>query len=120
MLLGATVPSALGIVDRGVALLARSGFGDEAPAAYSLLLIHGVQYVAMEGELPRYTRERIAMRELYRRLADDRTRPGLAQAGSAFPAITGDALFAYGIDRLLDGLDARRGALNRQRRAHQS
>jgi AcrR family transcriptional regulator len=115
MLRGATVPSALRIVDLGVALLARSGFGDEAPAAYSLLLIYGCQYVAMEDELPEHARARMAMRELFTSFRDDATRPGLAQAGAAFPAITGDDLFAYGLERVLDGLEVRRRQLAAER-----
>jgi AcrR family transcriptional regulator len=117
MLHGATVPSALRIIDRGVTRLVRAGFGDEAPTAYSLLLNHAVQFIAMEDELPDYTRQRMAMRERFRSLADDTTRPGFAHAGAAFAAMTADDLFTYGVDRLLDGLDTRRRAIVRAKRA---
>lgn len=120
MLRGATVPSALRIIDRGVSLLVRDGFGDEAPAAYSLLLNYGVQFIAMEDELPAYTRDRMAMRELFRSLADDPARPGFGHAGAAFAAMTADDAFTYGVDRLLDGLEARRRSIRRAARAARS
>jgi AcrR family transcriptional regulator len=47
---GATVPSALPIMDRGIGLLAAAGFGPRAPLAYAVLLNSAILLVALDDD----------------------------------------------------------------------
>ncbi|MYW02231.1 TetR/AcrR family transcriptional regulator C-terminal domain-containing protein [Streptomyces sp. SID3343] len=88
---GPTVPSALPIIDHGVALLARSGLGDEALAGYTFLLSGALSSIAID---------------------DDRARLGVTpEMGDLTPHLHagGEGLRAFGaaLVRLEAGPDAR-------------
>ncbi len=47
---GPSIPSAVAIIDRGVGILVRAGFGDDAPRVYSALLNGALLLVSLEDE----------------------------------------------------------------------
>jgi len=111
---GATMPSALRLIDSGVLVLARAGFGAEAPLAYSVLLNAACQLIAIEDD-------RDSRPQAGRRVAGvfdaQPDRPGLAAMSGAALAdpdqlrTDDDLLYRYTIGCCLDGLDARLAAL---------
>jgi AcrR family transcriptional regulator len=110
---GPTVPSALPIIDHGVALLARSGLGDEAMAGYSFLLAGALSPIAVDDD-----RVRLGVSVDMGDLAQDlRTGgEGLRVFGAVLDRLDDgpDArekyaqyIHTYTIDRALDGIEAR-------------
>lgn len=121
---GPTVPAALDIIDRGIEVLRKAGFGDEAPAIYSTLLNGAFLLVALDDD---HDREPSAHQQAAAVLAsfrDDLKRPGLAAIGRFVHGSEADAegvhdfneeFYAYYIDRLLDGVQTRLAALGEAR-----
>ncbi|MEV1082862.1 TetR family transcriptional regulator [Streptomyces sp. NPDC050211] len=113
---GPTVPSALAIIDNGVQVLQKAGFGAQAAPMYSMLLNGAFLLVALDDdhdEAPE-THQRAA--EVLGAFSDDHDRPGLAAMGSYVNAskVSAEAVhgfnndfYDYVIDCLLDAAEAR-------------
>ncbi|WP_083419228.1 MULTISPECIES: TetR family transcriptional regulator [unclassified Pseudofrankia] len=110
---GATVPSALPIMDRGIGLLAAAGFGDRAPLAYATLLNSAILLVALDDDRALAGHGRAAAATTLQTMAAP---PG-AGAGWATmqpwlrswaqdPDASRATLYRYTIECLLSGLEA--------------
>lgn len=117
---GATVPAALRIIDTGVRVLRTAGFGDEAPAVFSMLVNGAFLLVALDDDhdLEPSAHQRAATILIAYR--GDAGHPGLAAMGDYVHGSETDAenvhdfnerFYRYHIHRLLDGAQARLEAL---------
>lgn len=113
-LAGPTVPSAMRIIDRGVTVLQRAGFGDEAVDIYSYLVGTGFLHVDLEDERAERVEERLAARDAFLAHGNREDSPGLAAMASQLstrgrtPAqIVKDdeKAFRYIVDLCLDGAE---------------
>ncbi|MEU4393965.1 TetR family transcriptional regulator [Kribbella sp. NPDC023855] len=77
-LAGPTVPSALRIIDRGVVVLQRAGFGDQAVAVYTFLVGTAFLHVPLEDERSERVDERLAARDVFLAHGRGDDAPGLA------------------------------------------
>lgn len=103
---GPVVPSAQRWIDEGVTRLEAAGLRDEAAVAYTVMLNSAVQLIAVEDDRDARPGLREAMR---RQLAAPRVDgAGMAAMAAAFAGEwDNDRVYAYGVDRLLDGVAAR-------------
>ncbi len=105
-------PNALGVVEALLSVLRPAGFeGKTLLLAYGAVLNHGYSYAASEAAYvvasPNAGREQVrAMAEaLVTSLPADRF-PNLVAAAPAMATLTPDEQFEFGLQRLLDGLEA--------------
>lgn len=119
-LYGATSAPAAAIVDRGVRALQAAGFGDEAPKAYLMVINTACLIVSMEDEQHRNTEIKERTGQALAEFRGDAERPGLAAMGAAmFDLLTESGrragffadFYDYAVERSLDGLACRLGAL---------
>lgn len=102
------VPAATAIIEEGVGRLAAAGFGDEAPAAYVTLLNAAVHLIAAEDERDAAPKLRASIARRLAELRDDPSRPGAAALATVLTdGWERDQIFAYMVDRTLDGVEAR-------------
>lgn len=105
---GPVVPAMLRLIDRGVVLLAAAGFGNEAPAAYSMLVDVAVMRIAVEEGRDSHA---LPCEEVERVLAEYRDRGdrrGLRLVVSACRSgWEADGLYDYSVERTLDGIALR-------------
>jgi AcrR family transcriptional regulator len=107
---GPVVPAALRGIDRGVRILAGAGLGDEAAIALTVLLSSAVQLIAVEENWA--AGESLSdIREVLGEYRDSATYPGLAAMSSFVDKCDFDALYQYGIVRVLDGIAERMRAV---------
>ncbi|MBZ4318519.1 TetR/AcrR family transcriptional regulator [Streptomyces huiliensis] len=113
--LGPTVPAALPAIDRGVRVLLRAGFGQDATLVYRYLLNSAFMLVATEDEEEANPGGRSRMTEVLGAYHDADDRPGLAAAGSDVlhraadprsPQEMAADFFAFTVARALDGAEA--------------
>ncbi|WP_171168512.1 TetR/AcrR family transcriptional regulator [Streptomyces sp. I05A-00742] len=113
--LGPTVPAALPAIDRGVRVLQRAGFGQDATLVYRYLLNSAFMLVATEDEQEANPGARSRMTEVLGAYHDDTEQPGLAAAGSDVLTRAADPrtpqemaadFFAFTVARALDGAEA--------------
>jgi AcrR family transcriptional regulator len=108
---GPVVPAALRGLDRGVRILAEAGLGDEAAIACTVLLNSALLTIVIEED--RATRSSLSdVREVLAAYRDSLTYPGLAAMSSFVEKYDFDALYWYGIVRMLDGITDRLAELN--------
>ncbi|QFG26242.1 TetR/AcrR family transcriptional regulator [Actinomadura sp. WMMB 499] len=106
------VPSATAIIEEGVRRLSAAGFGDEAPAAYVTLINAMVHLIAAEDDRDAAPKLRDSSGDRLAELRDDRERPGVAALATALTSgFKREQIFAYTVDRTLDGVEARLTAL---------
>ncbi|MFC0623438.1 TetR/AcrR family transcriptional regulator [Kribbella deserti] len=111
-LAGPTVPSAMRIIDRGVTVLQRAGFGDESVDIYSFLVGTGFLHVDLEDDRAERLEERLDARDAFLAHSNREETPGLAamaaqlgKRGRTPQEITSDdeRAYRYIIDLCLDG-----------------
>ncbi|WP_331770931.1 TetR family transcriptional regulator (plasmid) [Embleya sp. NBC_00888] len=118
VLRGPNVPAALPIIDHGVALLARSGLGVEAMAAYHVLFAGAMSPIAIEDDRSAAGVSAVDMSELSEQLAAGgeglrafaATLAHLRQGPDEREAYALH-IYTYTLDRALDGIAARIEAL---------
>ncbi|MFD2419557.1 TetR/AcrR family transcriptional regulator [Amycolatopsis pigmentata] len=119
-LYGATSAPAATIVDHGVRTLQAAGFGDEAPKAYLMVINAACLILSMEDEQHRNAEIKERTGEALAKFRGETDRPGLAAMGAAmFELITEPGrranffadFYDYAVERCLDGLACRLGAL---------
>jgi hypothetical protein len=107
-------------VDHGVRTLQAAGFGDEAPKAYLMLINTACLLLSMEDEQHRNIEIKERTGEALAEFRGDAGRPGLAAMGAAmFDLLTEPErranfftdFYDYAVERCLDGLACRLGAL---------
>ncbi|MFI1393431.1 TetR/AcrR family transcriptional regulator [Streptomyces sp. NPDC020681] len=110
-------PNALALGETLLAILADAGLGDDdAARAQYLLIVHVLGSVALEAaELDRHApappeAQRIAARRTALRAVPAGLYPRTAAAGEVMAGFVSTEQFAWGLDRVLDGLPLRRDA----------
>ncbi|WP_018685752.1 TetR/AcrR family transcriptional regulator [Actinokineospora enzanensis] len=101
---GALVPGLHGLIDRGVRVLRRSGFGEHSAPAYTLLVDQAWLLIAAENDRGPRLRERAAI--VHDELCARTDAPGLAELGRFHHAHADADLFGYALARCLDGVAA--------------
>ncbi|MCP2262435.1 transcriptional regulator, TetR family [Streptoalloteichus tenebrarius] len=111
---GPVTDSALPLIDRGVEVLTRAGFGSEAPAVFSILMNGAFFLVAWEDEHHATPVSYHRLTSFLRSFRGDGARPGLAAMGEYVDQVpAGDMEAFHGghhsllVDVLLDGAAAR-------------
>ncbi|SFH66141.1 regulatory protein, tetR family [Amycolatopsis regifaucium] len=115
-LFGPSVAAAVPTMDTGIGRLLAAGFGAEAPFAYNLLLATACQFVAMEDDRESAMALQLDRSEGYAAYRDRGDLPGMAALGESIAALVADPdlaagyyerLYAYAVERCLDGLEHR-------------
>ncbi|MGW0518513.1 TetR/AcrR family transcriptional regulator [Crossiella sp. NPDC003009] len=113
VLRGPIVPSALRILDRGVRVLQRAGFGAEAPMIYSSLLNAGMLLIMSYDERDAESAStKTTITEALGAYRDDE-RTGLAAMAEYLLTPGGtEPFYAYAVQRAVDGAQARLAELH--------
>ncbi|WP_181771363.1 TetR/AcrR family transcriptional regulator [Amycolatopsis pittospori] len=115
-LFGPSVAAAVPTMDTGIGRLLAAGFGDEAPLAYNLLVATACQFVAMEDDRESAMALQLDRSEGYATYRDRGDLPGMAALGRSITELVADPdlaagyyerLYAYAVERCLDGLEHR-------------
>ncbi|MEU1037781.1 TetR/AcrR family transcriptional regulator [Streptomyces sp. NPDC005551] len=112
---GPTMPSALNLMDQGVLVLQRAGFGDGATAAYRYLTNSAFMLVAVEDDRAEHLPDaRARLAGILSAHRGDAEHPGLAVVGEAVVERGADdpeaikaletEFYAYTVERALDGI----------------
>ncbi|MGW0120780.1 TetR/AcrR family transcriptional regulator [Streptomyces sp. NPDC003327] len=112
---GPTMPSALQLMDRGILVLRRAGFGDGATAAYRYLTNSAFMLVAVEDDRAEHLPDaRARLAGILSSHRGDAEHPGLAVVGEAVVGKGADdpeairaleaEFYAYTVERALDGI----------------
>jgi AcrR family transcriptional regulator len=105
-------PEALRLTELGMRILEDAGFDtDEAAKAFRLLFTYTLGFTLFSPEAAEH-QAREAAREALSALPPEYYPRLLAAADEAADAMAGDAVFDYGLERILDGLEARHAALS--------
>ncbi|TVT34001.1 TetR/AcrR family transcriptional regulator [Amycolatopsis rhizosphaerae] len=120
---GPTVSAAAPTVDRGMRVLQAAGFGDESAPVYRFLSNVACLLVSIEDEQRPHPDAVARISEAWSEYRDQPERPGLAAMGASVYEETADPLrrasyfagfFDYSMQRCLDGVAARLGAISRR------
>ncbi|MEU3624397.1 TetR family transcriptional regulator [Amycolatopsis coloradensis] len=115
-LFGPSVAAAVPTMNTGIGRLLAAGFGAEAPFAYNLLLATACQFVAMEDDREGAMALQLDRSEGYAAYRTREDLPGMAVLGESIAALVADPdlaagyyerLYAYAVERCLDGLEQR-------------
>ncbi len=125
-LFGPSVEAAVPTMDTGIGRLLAAGFGAEAPFAYNLLLATACQFVAMEDDRESAMALQLDRSEGYAAYRTREDLPGMAALGESMSALVADPdlaagyyerLYAYAVERCLDGLAHRLAQLGERETA---
>ena len=102
------VPVVISMIDTGVRKLVEAGLGNEAPAAHIALLNTAVHLIAAEDERDLDPKIRESVGDGLLRLRDSQEHPDAAfMARTLMGGFGRDEIYAYAVERALDGIEAR-------------